>query len=104
MFIHLFHGHLCSTASTTHENNIIISLSNFKELRALVYSSIQKLDNDYGIFFMGDHCVSVNYKEIKCIINHYPHEVLFTPQNTPCSIKLCSGLEIKGFKENIIAK
>ena len=61
-FLHLFHGYLCSTASTTHENDIIISLSNFKELWALVYSSIQKFDNDYGIFFMGDHSVRVNYK------------------------------------------
>ena len=61
-FIHLFHCYLCSTASATHEINIIMSLSNFKELWALVYSSIQKFDNDYAFFFMGYHSVSVNYK------------------------------------------
>ena len=59
-FIHLFHGYLCSTPFITHENNIITSLSNFQELWALAYSSIQKFDNDYGIFLLGGH--SVNYK------------------------------------------
>ena len=58
----LLHCYLCSTASATHENNIIMSISNFKELWALVYSSTQTFDNDYAIFFMGDHSVSVNYK------------------------------------------
>ena len=57
-FIHLFHGYLHSAAFITH--NLIIKLQ--LELWALVDSSIQKFDNDYGIFFMGDHSVSVNYK------------------------------------------
>ena len=61
-FINLFHGYLCSTAFVTHENNIIISLSDFRELLSLARRSIQRFDNDYGIIFMGSHSVGVNYK------------------------------------------
>ena len=65
------------------------------------YSSIQKLGNDHGIFFMG--CQSVmqvsTANKSNALSDHYPHDVCFIPQTEPHSLKLCLGLEIKSLKK-----